>query len=186
MGTGKVLAGSGWVPCRTRAANALIAHTGWNCGRLRLHPAGVWAPENPKTKSALMSQNTHHHMWWVKAKQVQDQRCQSGPSARNSFVPCEGRFSKNYAADQQRLQISDPLFDKFPNPATFAFLEDKIQDWGMSLLTVSNGSYAVDQWSGVGWFSGWIKIFVIYSWYFNAEFWSTRCEDCFSTELNHP
>ena len=24
------------------------------------------------------------------------------------------------------------------------------------------------------------------SWYFNAEFWSTWCEDCFSTEQNHP
>ena len=51
---------------------------------------------------------------------VQDQRCQSGPSARNSFVPSEGRFSKNYGADQQRLQISDPHFDKFTTPATFA------------------------------------------------------------------
>ena len=51
---------------------------------------------------------------------AQDQRCQSGPSARNSFVPSEGRFSKNYGADQQRLQISDLHFDKFPNPATFA------------------------------------------------------------------
>ena len=27
---------------------------------------------------------------------------------------------KNYGADQQRLQISDLHFDKFPNPATFA------------------------------------------------------------------
>ena len=26
----------------------------------------------------------------------------------------------NYGADQQRLQISDPHFDKFPTPATFA------------------------------------------------------------------
>ena len=31
-----------------------------------------------------------------------------------------GRFSKNYGADQQRLQISDLHFDKFPAPATFA------------------------------------------------------------------
>ena len=30
------------------------------------------------------------------------------------------------------------------------------------------------------------EIFVIYSWYFNAEFWSTWCEVCFSTEQNHP
>ena len=49
-----------------------------------------------------------------------DPRCQSGPSARNSFDPSEGRFSKNYESDQQRLQISDPHFDKFPTPATFA------------------------------------------------------------------
>ena len=51
---------------------------------------------------------------------VQDQRCLSRPSARNSVVPSEGRFSKNYEADQQRLQISDPHFDKFPTSATFA------------------------------------------------------------------
>ena len=49
-----------------------------------------------------------------------DPRCQSGPSARNSFDPSEGRFSKNYGADRQRLQLSDLHFDKFPNPATFA------------------------------------------------------------------
>ena len=51
---------------------------------------------------------------------VQDQRCQSGPSAKNSVIPSEGDFSKNYRADQQRLQISDLHFDKFPTPATFA------------------------------------------------------------------
>ena len=51
---------------------------------------------------------------------VQDQRCQSGPSARNSVIPSEGDFSKNYVADQQRLQISDVHFDKFTTPATFA------------------------------------------------------------------
>ena len=49
-----------------------------------------------------------------------DPRCQSGASARNSVVPSEVGISKNYGADQQRLQISDLHFDKFPNPATFA------------------------------------------------------------------
>ena len=39
-----------------------------------------------------------------------DPRCQSGPSARNSFDLSEGRFSKNYGADQQRLQISELHF----------------------------------------------------------------------------
>ena len=51
---------------------------------------------------------------------VQDQRCQSGPSARNAVIPSEGDFSKNYWADQQRLQVSDLHFDKFTTPATFA------------------------------------------------------------------
>ena len=49
-----------------------------------------------------------------------DPRRQTGASARNSFEPCEGRFPKDYGADQQRLQISDLHFDKFPYPATFA------------------------------------------------------------------
>ena len=51
--------------------------------------------------------------------QDQGQRCQSGPSAKNSVI-FSGRDSKNYGADQQRLQISDLHFDKFTTPATFA------------------------------------------------------------------
>ena len=50
----------------------------------------------------------------------QDLRCQSGPSATNSVIFSGGDSSKNYGADQQRLQISDLHFDKFHTPATFA------------------------------------------------------------------
>ena len=53
-------------------------------------------------------------------KQDSDLRCQSGPSAKNSVLCSGGDASKNYGADQQRLQISDLHFDKFPTPATFA------------------------------------------------------------------
>ena len=53
-------------------------------------------------------------------KQDQDLRCQSGPSAKNSVISSGGDSSKNYGADQQRLQISDLHFHKFPTPATFA------------------------------------------------------------------
>ena len=53
-------------------------------------------------------------------EQNQDLRCQSGPSARDSVIFSGGDSSKNYGADQQRLQISDLHFDKFPTPATFA------------------------------------------------------------------
>ena len=52
--------------------------------------------------------------------QDQDQRCQSGPSAKNAVIFSGGDSPKNYGADQQRLQISDLHFDKFPAPATFA------------------------------------------------------------------
>ena len=53
-------------------------------------------------------------------EQNRDLRCQSGPSAKNSVIFSGGDSSKNYGADQQRLQISDLHFDKFPTPATFA------------------------------------------------------------------
>ena len=52
--------------------------------------------------------------------QNQDQRWQSGPLAKNSVIFSGGDSSKNYGADQQRLQILDLQFDKFPTPATFA------------------------------------------------------------------
>ena len=45
---------------------------------------------------------------------------QTGPSAKDSVIFSGGDSSKNYGADQQRLQISDLHFDKFPTPATFA------------------------------------------------------------------
>ena len=78
-----------------------------------------------------MQKSRFTHPQWKKSErqtQDQDQRCQSGQSAtnsvifsRNSFDPQEGRFSKDYGADRQRLQISDLHFDKFPTPATFAY-----------------------------------------------------------------
>ena len=79
-----------------------------------------------------------------------DQRCQSGPSARNSFVPCEGRFSKNYGADQQRLQISDPHFDKFPTPATFACWKIRHKTEVCTCTQFPTDATVVDQRSGDG------------------------------------
>ena len=52
--------------------------------------------------------------------QFKIQRCQSGSSAKNSVIPGEGDSSKNYGADQQRLQISDLHFGEFTTPAKFA------------------------------------------------------------------
>ena len=86
-------------------------------------------------------------------EQNRDLRCQSGPSAKDSVIFSGGDSSKNYGADQQRLQISDPYFDKFTTPATFACWKIRIQDRCMYLFTISYGGDALDQRSGVGSFS---------------------------------
>ena len=69
--------------------------------------------------SSNISEHTSPHVMSENQTLVQDQRCQSGPSARNSFIP-EGDSSKNYGADQQRLQITGLHFDNFTTPTTFA------------------------------------------------------------------
>ena len=76
---------------------------------------------NPWT--TVMSEHTSPHVTSERQTPdtVLDPRCQSGPSARKSFDPNEGRFSKNCGADQQRLQISDLHFVKFSTTATFAY-----------------------------------------------------------------
>ena len=74
-------------------------------------------PQELNQWSSNISEHTSPHVMSGSQTPVQDQRC---PSAANSFDPKEGRFSNNYGADQQRLQISDLHFDKFPTPATFA------------------------------------------------------------------
>ena len=72
----------------------------WNSSEEPLHSSTVEKSERPE--------------------QDEDLRCQSGPSAKNSVIFSGGDSSKNYGADQQRLQILDLHFDKFPTPATFA------------------------------------------------------------------
>ena len=79
-------------------------------------------PQELNPWSSHISENTHSSHVGNSENQTpfQDPRCQSGPSAKSSVIPGEGDSSKNYGADQQRLQISDLHFDKFPTPATFA------------------------------------------------------------------
>ena len=115
-----------------------------------------------------------------------DLRCQSGPSAKDSVI-FSGRdsFKELWSRPTTTADFGSPLW-QVPCTSNLRLLELKVQDRGMYLFTIFYGSDAMDQGSGVGWFSEWIKIFVIFSWYFDAEFWSTWCEDCFGTEQNHP
>ena len=75
-----------------------------------------------------VSEHTSPHVMSESQTPVQDQRCQSRPSARNSVIHSEGGSSNNYGADQQRLQISDLHFDKFSHVSNVCSLEDEIQD----------------------------------------------------------
>ena len=79
-------------------------------------------PQELNPWSSNKSENIHSSHAGKSEDQTpaQGQRCQSGPSAKNSVIFSEGEFSNNHGADQQRLQISDLHFDKFSTPATFA------------------------------------------------------------------
>ena len=133
----------------------------------------------------LMYPNTHHHMWWVKAKHQfrirdasQDRQLEIQSSLVREDLELWNRPTTTADFRSSSWQIH--------HASNIRLLEDKIQDWGMYLFTISYGSYAVDQRSGVGWFSRWSKIFVLCKMISNAKFWSTRCEDRFGTEQNHP
>ena len=85
-------------------------------------PSTALCPQELNPWSSRVSEHTSQHVMSESQtpNTVQDQRCQSGPSAKNSVIPSEGDSSNNYGADQQRLQISDLHFDKFSRPSTFA------------------------------------------------------------------
>ena len=81
---------------------------------------------------------------------VLNPRFQTEPSAGNSFDPMGRRFSKDYGADQQRLQISDLHFDNFTTPATLACWKIRLKTEGCTCSQFSYQSYAMDQRSGDG------------------------------------
>ena len=67
---------------------------------------------------------------------IQDQRCQSGPSAKSSVIPGEG---DSYRADQQRLQFSDLHFGKFnAEVCTFSQFPTEAMQWIKEVETVDS------------------------------------------------
>ena len=85
-------------------------------------------PQESNPWISNVSEHRSPHVMSESQTPVQDQRCQSRPSARNSVIPSEGGFSKNYGADQQRLQTSDPHLDKFTHASNVRLLKEKIQN----------------------------------------------------------
>ena len=75
----------------------------------------VWNDSTAERISTQTSTGTHRDK-----DTIPTLRFPRSSSAGNSFNPMEGRNFKNYGADQQRLQISELHFDKFPTPQTFS------------------------------------------------------------------
>ena len=76
-----------------------------------------------RTHGVLTYQNqfTHQRLRRMRIKhQFKIRDASPDRQPKNSIITSEGDSSKIYGADQQRLQISDLHFDKFPTPATFA------------------------------------------------------------------
>ena len=110
---------------------------------------------NPRS-SHLQNQFTHQ---WRRRMRIKHQfkiRDASPDRRPKKISHLQRDSSKIYGADQQRLQNSDLHFDNFPTPATFVLLEDKVQERGMYLFTISYGSDAMDQkkWS---WLIQWMN-----------------------------
>ena len=124
----EILAECWAVLCECRAAT-ISRQTVWDTrgisGKVFVNPTASSSSLYPGGFNPWSSNASEHTSPHVTSKRqtpdtTLDPRCHSEPWARNSFDPCEERISKNYGADQQRLQISDLHFGKFPNPATFA------------------------------------------------------------------
>ena len=111
--------------CRAATMGRQVFGTHGMSGDVFVNPTAYSATPYPQESNPWISdvtEDTSPHV--TSERQIPDTaldpRFQSGPTARNSFDRGEGRFFKKYGADQQRLQISDLHFDKYPNPSTFA------------------------------------------------------------------
>ena len=61
-------------------------------------------------------------------EQNRDLRCQSGPSAKDSVILCEGDFSKNLWCRPTTTADFGSSFRQIPYTINVCLLEDKIQD----------------------------------------------------------
>ena len=79
--------------------------------------AGIESMEFRKRRADSLI-NSGNRVWNKHKFKIRDASLDSQPKVLSSFV--RETLSKNYGADQQRRQISDLHFDKFPTPATLA------------------------------------------------------------------
>ena len=141
-------------------------------------------PQELNPWSSNVSEHTSQPVMSENRTQVQDQRCQSGPSAKDSVILSGGDSSENYGADRQRLQISELHFDKFPTPATFACWKIRFKT---AVCTCSQFPTEAMHWIKEVELVDSVDDLKSSSSIRGIQMpRSTRCEDCFSAEQNHP
>ena len=81
-------------------------------------PPSIWDTHGISGNVQIQQNNTSPHVMCENQTPVQDQRCQSGPSASNSVIQCEG-FFKELWDRPTTIADSDHHFDRFTTLATF-------------------------------------------------------------------
>ena len=82
------------------------------------HPVGNVFAKSDTSSPAPYPQELHQ--WNSPIEEPLHSSTVENSERQEQVIFSGGDSSKNYGADQQRLQISDLHFDKFPTPATFA------------------------------------------------------------------
>ena len=74
------------------------------------------------------------------------------PSTMSSLTPVE--IPQNFMVGQQRQQLSELQFDKFPNPQSFLFWKKRFKNQVTTCSYFSIAHYVMDQGGGDGRFVG--------------------------------
>ena len=112
------------MPSRREGPPSILGHT-WYIGKrfcksscviFSTLSAGIESMEFRKRRAASLIHSGKE--WETNTRSTSEMPV--GTVSQKISLHSGGESSKNYWADQQRLQISDLHFDKFPTPATFA------------------------------------------------------------------
>ena len=98
---GGMLSRSLGMPSRNNGPPSIWDTHGFS-GNFFANPEASSSAPCPQESDPWISNVSEHispHVMSESQTPVQDQRCQSRPSARNSVIPSEGGFSQNYGAD---------------------------------------------------------------------------------------
>ena len=99
------------------------------------------------------------------------------------YMPVE--LPQNYMVGQQRQQISELQFDKFPNQQSFLVWKIPLEPQIITCFVFFIGCYVVNQRSGDGRFKRWKKVLAISQWKGFSKLRDAAREDRLCSEQDH-